>query len=77
MLSFGVFHHMFGFSGVYRACLRVVLGRLHDRLKCKIFLDNFQATSPDLTTHGGLYREYYQDGLNLRTEIVLSYPDLF
>ena len=30
----------------------------------------FKATSPDLTRNGDLYREYYQDGFKLGTEII-------
>ena len=36
----------------------------------------FKATSPDLTLNGGLYREWYRNGLELGIEIILDYPDL-
>ena len=34
----------------------------------------FSATSPGLTLNDGLYREQYQNGLELGTEVILNYP---
>ena len=39
-----------------------------------VLLGNLKATSPDLTLNGGLFREQYQTGVKLGTELVLNYP---
>ena len=39
------------------------------------FWGQFTATSPDLTLHGGVFTEQYQNGLESGTEIIPNYPD--
>ena len=34
----------------------------------------YNATSPDLTLNGGVFRAYFQNGLKLGIEIILRYP---
>ena len=40
-----------------------------------MFVRQLEVSSPDLTLNGGLYREEYQNGLELGIGIIPSYPD--